>query len=85
MQVKFLYKKINSFVLLMIVFNYANSQNITLKGIVTDKSEKSAITGATVRLINQNDTALKIFKLTDANDNFQFNKLSTNAYVVKIS
>ena len=85
MQVKFLYKKISSFALLMIVFNYANSQNITLKGIVTDKSEKSAITGATVTLINQNDTALKTFKLTDANGNFQFNKLSTNAYVVKIS
>jgi Outer membrane protein beta-barrel family/CarboxypepD_reg-like domain len=85
MQVKFLYKKISSFVLLMIVVNYANSQNITLKGIVTDKSDKSAITGATVTLINQKDTALKTFKLTDANGNFQFNKLSTNAYVVKIS
>ncbi len=85
MQVKFLFKKIVTIVILIILFNNAHSQNIALKGIVTDKSNKVAIIGATVTLINQKDSTEKKYKATDVNGSFTFNDLNANTYVVKIS
>ncbi len=60
-------------------------QNITLKGKVADKTDKSAITGATISLILQKDSSQVAQKVTDAKGNFQFSNLSPATYLVKIS
>lgn len=61
------------------------SQNIVLKGKITDKADKSTIAGATVALVNQKDTASKLMRVSDTKGNFQFSGLQAAAYIVRIS
>jgi hypothetical protein len=85
MKVKLIVKRFAALVVLVIVSNIAIAQNITLKGVVTDKTDNTAITGATVSLINQKDTTKRVFKTTDSKGAFEFNNLNINGYTVKIS
>ena len=50
----------------------AYSQNITLKGKLTDKTDKAAITGATIKLVSQKDSAQSRLVVTDKAGNFNF-------------
>jgi hypothetical protein len=60
-------------------------QNITLKGKVADKTDKSAIAGATVALLLQKDSSQVGIKVSDSKGNFQFSSLLPAVYVVRIS
>jgi hypothetical protein len=61
------------------------SQTVTLKGKVTDKADKSPVSGATVALISQKDSTQKSLKVTDSKGNFSFSNLDPATYIVKIS
>lgn len=63
----------------------AKSQDITLTGRLTDKIDNTPLSGATVLLTSQQDTANKQSAISDARGNFQFNSLSANAYTLTIS
>ena len=74
---------------LLLIFSLTAStaftQGITLKGKVSDKTDKSAITGATIRLVSQRDTTQKKMVVTDKTGKFVFNDLNPNGYVLTIS
>ncbi len=63
----------------------AKSQDISLKGKVTDKGDKSAIVGATVKLVSIRDSSQVKLVVTDKNGNFVFNNLNANGYRLYIS
>ncbi|MGG9964276.1 outer membrane beta-barrel protein [Ferruginibacter sp. SUN106] len=85
MQTRFLLK--NVFILLFAGFISATAfgQNITLKGKVTDKADKTPVVGATIALVSQKDSAQLSLKVTDSKGNFQFSNLEPATYIVKIS
>lgn len=85
MQIKIWSKKTGWLLGLLLFINTAFSQNITLKGQLTDKGDKAPIVGATINLINQKDTTQKKYKVTDTKGNFEFNNLTADGYTVKIS
>ncbi|WP_462253889.1 outer membrane beta-barrel protein [Ferruginibacter sp.] len=85
MQLKFTCKRVLVFLVSGLISLAANSQNITLKGKLTDKDDKSPIAGATIALIMQSDSTQKTLKVTDNKGNFQFGNLLPQAYVVQIS
>jgi hypothetical protein len=76
-------------VLLVIIFSFGaaatKSQDISLKGKVADKGDKSAITGATVKLISLRDSSQVKLVVTDKNGNFVFNSLNTGGYRLFVS
>jgi hypothetical protein len=76
-------------VLLVFVFSLAaviaKSQNITLKGQLTDKDDKSPINGATVKLVSQRDSTQVRQVITDKAGKFAFNNLNASGYKVYIS
>ncbi|MBK7558239.1 MAG: TonB-dependent receptor [Chitinophagaceae bacterium] len=61
------------------------SQDISLKGKVTDKDDKSPIVGATVKLVSQRDSTQIKLVVTDKAGNFSFNNLNASGYRVYIS
>jgi hypothetical protein len=63
----------------------AKSQDITLKGKLTDKEDKAPITGATVKLVSLRDTTQIRLVVTDKTGNFAFNNLNASGYKVYIS
>ncbi|MBL0145839.1 MAG: carboxypeptidase-like regulatory domain-containing protein [Chitinophagaceae bacterium] len=85
MQVKFLFKRMAFLCVLSIFSGHIYSQDIILKGVVNDKTDKAAIVGATITLIPQKDTTKKSYRATDSKGAFQFSNLMADAYVVKIS
>ena len=85
MQPKFIVKKISVFLVLALFSIVGYSQNVTLKGKVTDKSDKTGIIGATIALISQKDSSQVGLKVTDSKGNFQFSNLVPATYIVKVS
>ncbi len=63
----------------------AKSQDISLKGKVADKTDKSAIVGATVKLVSVRDSSQVKLVVTDKAGNFAFNNLNTGGYRVYIT
>ena len=61
------------------------SQNISLKGKLTDKDDKSPLTGATVKLVSQRDSTQIKQVTTDKTGNFAFNNLNASGYKIYIS
>ena len=61
------------------------SQDISLKGIVGDKGDKSAIAGATVKLVSARDSSQVKLVVSDKNGNFVFNNLNASGYRLYIS
>ena len=76
-------------VMLVLIFSLgtviAKSQDIALKGKVADKSDKSAIVGATVKLISLRDSSKIKQVVTDKSGNFVFNNLNASGYRLFIS
>ena len=71
--------------LLILFTGIAAAQNITLKGKLTDKTDKSALSGATVNLSSQRDSALKKTAVSDSKGNFVFNALNPGSYILRTS
>lgn len=71
-------------VFLVLIFSLvaviAKSQDITLKGKLSDKDNKGPIAGATVELRAQADSLHPIIVLTDNNGDFVFNGLKADRY-----
>ncbi|MFM6926656.1 MAG: carboxypeptidase-like regulatory domain-containing protein, partial [Ferruginibacter sp.] len=76
-------------VLLVLVLSLAavvaKSQDISLKGKIADKTDKSAIAGATVKLVSLRDSSQVKLVVTDKNGNFVFNNLNASGYRLFIS
>jgi hypothetical protein len=85
MQPNFIIKTVLLFLLFGFFIAGLYSQNLTLKGALTDKGDKTPIIGATIQLVAQKDSTQKNLKLTDSKGNFAFNNLEAAIYVVKIS
>lgn len=75
--------------LLIFVFSLfaasAMSQAITLRGKLADKADKSAIAGATVKLVSQADPSQNRMVVTDKSGNFAFNGLNASMYTLTIT
>ena len=75
--------------MLLLAFNLlvgaVYSQNILLKGKLTDKADKSSLSGATISLSSQRDSTQKKNKVTDSKGGFEFNNISAGAYVLRVS
>ncbi len=76
-------------VLLVLFFSLgavvAKSQDISLKGKVADKTDKSPVVGATIKLVSVRDSAQVKLVVTDKNGNFVFNNLNVNGYRLYIT
>ena len=78
--------KITAFsILFSLIASIANGQNIILKGKLTDKTDKTAITGATVSLTSQRDSTQKKTHASDSKGNFEFSALNPGAYILRVS
>ncbi len=60
-------------------------QNIILKGKLSDKTDKSALIGATVSLTPQRDSTQKKIRISDSKGNFEFIDLTAGGYVLRVS
>ncbi len=78
-------KRLPALLLFMLATAFAYSQDITLKGRLTDKADNTPIAGASISLVSQRDTANKRLVVTDARGNFQFNGLNASAYTLTAS
>lgn len=63
---------------------FAGAQ-ITLRGKLTDKSDKSGITGATIKLVVKKDPTQSRMVVTDKDGNFAFNNLNADMYTLTIT
>ena len=84
-----LLKNILKIPILLFFFSLAclagNGQNIILKGKLSDKADKSALTGATVSLTPQRDSTQKKIKISDSKGSFEFINLTAGGYVLRVS
>ncbi|MEO6541658.1 MAG: carboxypeptidase regulatory-like domain-containing protein, partial [Ferruginibacter sp.] len=76
-------------VLAVLIFSLAcisaRSQDIRLKGKLTDKTDNSPIAGATIKLTSQRDST-KIRQVTsDQSGNFEIGSLNASMYVLRIT
>lgn len=72
-------------IVLSLTAGFAYSQDIVLKGIVTDKDSKGPLSGATVKLMKGRDSANTRLVVADAKGNFKFANLSAGFYTITIS
>jgi len=76
-------------VLLAFIFSLgaiiAKGQDISLKGKVADKTDNSAVVGATIKLVSVRDSSQTKLVVTDKSGNFTFNNLNTGGYRLYIS
>ena len=76
-------------VLAVLVFSLAciaaKSQDIRLKGKLTDKTDNSPIAGATVKLTSQRDSTKIRQVTTDQSGNFEIGSLNASMYVLRIT
>ncbi len=63
----------------------AQSQDISLKGKVADKTDNSAIAGATIKLVSLRDSSQVKLVVSDKSGNFAFNNLNASGYRLYIS
>ena len=85
MQLKYRIQKLLILMTLGLISATTFGQNLTLKGKLTDKADKSAIAGATIQLVSQRDSSQQNLKVTDSKGNFAFNNLQASVYTVRIS
>lgn len=85
MQARFTVKAIWIVLVSTVLSASSFGQNVTLKGKLTDKADKTPISGATVALVVAKDSSQVALKVTDSKGNFQFSNLTPATYVVKIS
>ncbi len=85
MQTKLVIRKVLMLLVLSLSIQGAYSQSIVLKGKLTDKADKTAITGATIKLASQKDSAQTRLVVTDKTGSFAFNNLTASAYILTIT
>lgn len=85
MQLKYRIQKLLILMTLGLISATTFGQNLTLKGKLTDKADKTPIAGATIQLVSQRDSSQQNLKVTDSKGNFAFNNLQASVYTVRIS
>lgn len=70
---------------LLLLTGFTFGQAITLKGKLTDKTDNTAIVGATVKLVNQSSQADARLVVTDKTGSFAFNNLPAANYTLTIT
>lgn len=78
-------RKVLAALIFSLVALAANSQDISLRGKLTDKTDNSAVAGATVRLTNQRDSSQVKQTVTDQDGNFSINNLTPSMYVLRVT
>jgi len=58
---------------------------ITLRGKISDKADKSAVTGATVKLVSKKNPSNSRMVVSDKDGNFAFNNLDAELYTLTIT
>lgn len=62
-----------------------NAQNLSVKGILQDRSDKVPLQGATIRLSLQSDSMIRFNAVSDKQGAFEFRSLSPQTYILTIS
>ena len=62
-----------------------NAQNLSLKGVLQDRSDKVPLQGATVRLALQSDTLVRHNAVSDKQGAFEFKSLAAQTYILTVS
>ncbi|HMU09834.1 MAG TPA: outer membrane beta-barrel protein [Ferruginibacter sp.] len=63
----------------------ANSQDISLKGKLNDKDDKTPLAGASIKLVSLRDSSQVKQTVTDKSGNFVFNNLNPSGYRIYIN
>ena len=72
-------------IILFLTFSFKlQAQNVTIEGIVLD-STKQALSAATVVLLQQKDSVMVSFGITDAQGRFKMKKISAGQYLLQVS
>ncbi len=77
-----------NFLLVSVFFLFqgmAFSQNGTIKGLVSDKTENNPLPGATVSLLAQADSTLVKSTTTNSTGSFEFNNVEAGSFIVTIT
>lgn len=74
-----------SICLLLLFFAQVKAQQVSVRGQVTDSSEKKSLQLASITLLRKADTSLVSFTRTDKNGKFTFPKIDTGQYVLLVS
>lgn len=62
----------------LLSFIAANAQDLSIKGVLQDRSDKIPLQGATLRLALKSDTLTKFNAVSDRTGAFEFRNLSPN-------
>ena len=76
---------ISIFLICTLFAAFAHGQSITLKGKLSDKTDKSSLSAATIKLTLQKDSNNTRMVITDKSGNFAFNNLEAGAYTLFIT
>ncbi|MCP9750942.1 outer membrane beta-barrel protein [Ferruginibacter sp. HRS2-29] len=72
-------------VFLNVVAFTGKAQTASIKGVVTDKTDKSPIAGATVALLLQLDSSTVITTVSDSKGAFAFTNVPNDSFIVKVN
>lgn len=76
-------------VLMSVVFSVlglsVNAQNSSLKGIITDKTDRTPIAGATIALLLQKDSSTVSTLVSDSKGGFYFGPIANDSFILKIN
>ncbi|MCW3116248.1 MAG: hypothetical protein JWM28_330 [Chitinophagaceae bacterium] len=79
-------RKLSAGIALMLLFiTTAFSQSASIKGTITDTSEKRNLSNAVVTLLDKKDSLLVRFTRSDKNGFFSFNKIDSGNYLIWIT
>ncbi len=71
--------------ILMLSYEWGSAQELTVKGVLQDKSDKSPVWGASLLLVSKSDTLVRHNALSDKNGFFEFRNLSPDTFILSIS
>jgi len=77
--------KLIAFVTLCFAVSFANAQNATIKGVITDTLNKQNLTNATVSVLQTKDSVLIKFARSDKEGKFELNKLPAGKHLLMIT
>ncbi|MGN6617489.1 MAG: carboxypeptidase regulatory-like domain-containing protein, partial [Ilyomonas sp.] len=66
-------------------FAVSNAQNASVKGIITDTTNKDHLTNTVISLLHANDSILYKFTRSDKDGKFQLNHLTAGKYVMLVT
>ena len=74
-----------SFLILTLFCGWSSAQSLSVKGFLQDKTDKSPLSSATLRLVAKNDSTIRDNAVSDKMGSFEFNNLSADTFILSIS